>query len=182
MSLWSVPRLALLAVAGGALFTAHGHTWVHRAVTEIPRAASATPTTPAAPLCNPTKLDDASRRYAGRVARAMDTWSALQRSDLTQQSSKRLAVFLAHVDRVNGTIVRAIDAPRPDEFPLAASYAQLRGGAALEARGVQEMQHALHTHDKAALAAGRDHVQQAWARFRTTQTQLRKIQSAPPCA
>jgi hypothetical protein len=44
------------------------------------------------------------------------------------------------------------------------------------------MQHALHTHDKAALAAGRDHVQQAWARFRTTQTQLRKIQSAPPCA
>jgi hypothetical protein len=181
MSLWSVPRLALLAVAGGALFTAHGHSWVHRAVTEIPRAASATPTTPASPLCNPTKLDDASQRYAGRVGRAMNGWSAIKRGDLQQQSSKQLAVFLAHVDRVNGTIVRAIDAPRPDEFPLAASFAQLRAGAALEQRGVQEMRHALRTHDSAALAAGRDHMRQAWARFQTAETQLQKIQSAPPC-
>ena len=78
--------------------------------------------------------------------------------------------------------MRAIDAPRPDEFPLAESFAQLRAGAALEQRGVREMQHALRSHDSDALAAGRDHVQQAWARFQTAQSQLKQIQSAPPCA
>src|SRR5262249_18156531 len=141
------------------------------------------------PLCNPTKLDAASTRYAKGVDRALAA-SRIPARDVAKlpkrvtgpASRKQYLRIYLHLQRAIVAILRALDAPRPGASRFAAWSGGLRRGSLLEARGPQNMRHAVAAGRAGEWDGGRDLVLSRTVHYATASTGLKRITSAPPCA